>query len=231
MWAASWSVVDIPVAGTSEATARRMPWARLLTFRQVWGLVVAKFLTDAAWFFYISWLPKYLYDARHFDVKQVGAYAWVPYAASGVGCLLARKDKLALLGMIYILRSLAQRYMTSSDRFSNLLFVGVSEFLAPRNVQIVPVAMIVLFTAALIWLVYEIKRLLGLQWSLLVDILIGGLLAFFPIFEAPNRFQTIYWRSGMATHFAPLVYLTAFSALLLMLIRRNSGRAPAIWIR
>jgi ACS family hexuronate transporter-like MFS transporter len=54
----------------------------------VWGLVIAKFLTDAAWFFYISWLPKYLYDARHFDVKQVGAYAWVPYAASGVGSLL-----------------------------------------------------------------------------------------------------------------------------------------------
>src|SRR6185436_5591615 len=48
----------------------------------------AKFLTDAAWFFYIAWLPKYLYDARHFDVKQVGAYAWVPYAAAGVGSLL-----------------------------------------------------------------------------------------------------------------------------------------------
>jgi len=65
-----------------------MRWSHLLAFRQVWGLVAAKFLTDAAWFFYISWLPKYLYDARHFDVKQVGAYAWVPYAASGVGCLL-----------------------------------------------------------------------------------------------------------------------------------------------
>jgi len=60
----------------------------LLAHREVWGLVAAKFLTDAAWFFYISWLPKYLYDARHFDVKQVGAYAWVPYAASGVGSVL-----------------------------------------------------------------------------------------------------------------------------------------------
>ena len=58
-----------------------------LRFRQVWGLVFAKFLTDAAWFFYISWLPKYLYDARGFDVKQVGYYAWVPFAASGVGSL------------------------------------------------------------------------------------------------------------------------------------------------
>src|SRR5512140_770235 len=129
-----------------------------------------------------------------------------------------------------ILRSLVQRYMTSSDRFSNLLFVGVSETLAPRNIQIVPVAMIILWTAALIWLVREIKRIIGLQWPLLVDILLGGLLAFFPIFEAPNRFQTIYWRSGMATHFAPLVYLAAFSALLLMLIRRNEGKTPALWL-
>jgi len=70
---------------TSAASAR---WALLLTFREVWGLVAAKFLTDAAWFFYVSWLPKYLYDARHFDVKEIGAYAWLPYAASGVGCLL-----------------------------------------------------------------------------------------------------------------------------------------------
>jgi ACS family hexuronate transporter-like MFS transporter len=50
--------------------------------------VLAKFLTDAAWFFYISWLPKYLYDARGFDTKEVGAYAWVPFAASGIGSLL-----------------------------------------------------------------------------------------------------------------------------------------------
>jgi MFS transporter, ACS family, hexuronate transporter len=89
LWAAGWSVTFTPAGGTVPATSGpRMRWSRLLTYRQVWGLVVAKFLTDAAWFFYISWLPKYLYDARHFDVKQVGAYAWVPYAASGVGCLL-----------------------------------------------------------------------------------------------------------------------------------------------
>ena len=42
---------------------------------QVWGLVLAKFLSDAAWYFYLFWLPKYLYDVRGFDVKQVGYYA------------------------------------------------------------------------------------------------------------------------------------------------------------
>ena len=71
-----------------KRTPAPLPWTRLLGFRAVWGLVLAKFLTDAAWFFYISWLPKYLYDARGFDVKEVGVYAWVPFAASGIGSLL-----------------------------------------------------------------------------------------------------------------------------------------------
>jgi len=33
------------------------------------------------------WLPKYLYDARGFDIKAVGTLAWIPYAAAGVGSL------------------------------------------------------------------------------------------------------------------------------------------------
>jgi len=64
------------------------PWLDLLCIRETWGLVFAKLLSDAAWYFYLFWLPKYLYDARGFDIKAVGAYAWIPYAASGIGCLL-----------------------------------------------------------------------------------------------------------------------------------------------
>jgi ACS family hexuronate transporter-like MFS transporter len=65
----------------------RGEWLRLLALPQVQGLVLAKFLSDAAWYFYLFWLPKYLYDARGFDIKAVGAFAWIPYAFSGVGSL------------------------------------------------------------------------------------------------------------------------------------------------
>lgn len=65
-----------------------LSWFRLFSFSETWGLVFAKFLSDAAWYFYLFWLPKYLYDARGFDVKHVGYFAWIPYAASGVGSLL-----------------------------------------------------------------------------------------------------------------------------------------------
>jgi len=97
-------------------------WRDLLTHREVWGLVAAKFLTDAAWFFYISWLPKYLYDARHFDVKQVGAYAWVPYAAAGIGCLLGGWLSSALI-----------RRGRSID-FSRKLALGLSAAVMPAIV-------------------------------------------------------------------------------------------------
>jgi len=64
--------------------------AERLSLRICWDtpvqvLVFAKFMSDSAWYFYLFWLPKYLYDVRGFDVKHVSTYAWIPYAASGWG--------------------------------------------------------------------------------------------------------------------------------------------------
>jgi len=66
----------------------KLSWLQLLHFRETWGVVSAKFLSDAAWYFYLFWLPKYLYDARGFDIKAVGTFAWIPPAAAGIGCLV-----------------------------------------------------------------------------------------------------------------------------------------------
>ena len=99
LWAAWWSwsyhppeesSLQIGVSDNAPPAqpAGAFPWTRLLSLRKTWGLVTAKFLSDAAWFFYLFWLPKYLYDARGFDIKAVGTFAWMPSAAAGVGCLL-----------------------------------------------------------------------------------------------------------------------------------------------
>ncbi|AFL87420.1 sugar phosphate permease [Terriglobus roseus DSM 18391] len=66
----------------------RMSWFDVVRQRNVQSFVFAKFMSDSAWYFLLFWLPKYLYDARGFDVKQVSYYAWIPYAASGVGSFL-----------------------------------------------------------------------------------------------------------------------------------------------
>ena len=79
---------NMHVAGRSPDSAQKPHWFALIRIREAWGLMIAKFLSDAAWYFYLFWLPKYLYDARGFDIKAIGTFAWIPYAASGVGCLV-----------------------------------------------------------------------------------------------------------------------------------------------
>src|ERR1700679_3467243 len=72
----------------ARVIARQLGMRELLGMRQVQVLVFAKFMSDSAWFFLLFWLPKYLYDVRGFNIKQVSYYAWIPYEASGVGSFL-----------------------------------------------------------------------------------------------------------------------------------------------
>ena len=91
-WFASYRDANSNPAFTTStripAPASTSRFLDLLKLRQVQILVGAKFLTDSAWYFYLFWLPKYLYDVRGLDTKHVSAYAIVPYAASGVGSFL-----------------------------------------------------------------------------------------------------------------------------------------------
>ncbi|HUZ95416.1 MAG TPA: MFS transporter [Edaphobacter sp.] len=76
--------------GTLDARliAQQLSLLEIVGMRKVQVLVFAKFMSDSAWYFYLFWLPKYLYDMRGFDIKHVSYYAWIPYAASGVGSFL-----------------------------------------------------------------------------------------------------------------------------------------------
>lgn len=145
LWSLWWmreyqpSSADAPVTDPGSQPGPALSWSQLLTFRQVWGLVGAKFLTDAAWFFYIAWLPKYLYDARGFDVKQVGYYAWVPFAAAGIGSLLGGWFSSQLLAR------------GRSVDFSRKLALGLSASVMPVIILVTSVPVewaIVLFSIA-----------------------------------------------------------------------------------
>lgn len=87
VWLGAWWAMFHPVDGESPRGAARASWFSLLRRRETLGFVAAKFLSDAAWYFYIFWLPKYLNDARGLNTKEIGLYAWVPYAFAAAGSL------------------------------------------------------------------------------------------------------------------------------------------------
>ncbi len=73
-------------AAETRTLGRKLSLREIVSMRSVQSLMFAKFMSDSAGYFMFFWLPKYLYDARGFDIKQASYYAWIPYAASGVGC-------------------------------------------------------------------------------------------------------------------------------------------------
>lgn len=62
-----------------------IPWMHLFRYRQLWGVVVCRLLSDPVWWFYATWMPKYLREDRAFSLALVGRVAWVPFLTAGIG--------------------------------------------------------------------------------------------------------------------------------------------------
>ncbi len=52
---------------------QKVSWLRLLRYRQTWSFIVAKFMTDPVWWFFLIWLPDYFKKTRGLDIKE----SWV----------------------------------------------------------------------------------------------------------------------------------------------------------
>ena len=53
-----------------EQPKEKIPWLSLLSYRQTWSFIIAKFLTDPVWWFFLIWLPDYFKKTRGLDIKK-----------------------------------------------------------------------------------------------------------------------------------------------------------------
>jgi MFS transporter, ACS family, hexuronate transporter len=86
-WLKPEEMPDIAQAAVSEKGARP-DWKRVITMRECWTLILARFFTDPVIYFVIFWLPEYLRNERGFDLAMVGKFAWVPYVFGDIGYIL-----------------------------------------------------------------------------------------------------------------------------------------------
>ncbi len=68
--------------------AKVFTWKELLQFKNTWGILSSRFFIDPVWWLFVTWLPTFLKEQFHFDIKQVGAFAWFPYLCAAIGGLL-----------------------------------------------------------------------------------------------------------------------------------------------
>jgi ACS family hexuronate transporter-like MFS transporter len=55
--------------------------------RNFWGIAVPRFLADPTWGTLTYWLPLYLKNVRHFDLKEIALTAWLPFLTADLGCM------------------------------------------------------------------------------------------------------------------------------------------------
>jgi ACS family hexuronate transporter-like MFS transporter len=88
VWLVGFALVyRTPTAVTAELKARPPSPRRLLKTRFLVFFAVSKVFMDPVWYFYVFWLPKFLTDVHHFDLKQIVWLAPVPFIVADIGNL------------------------------------------------------------------------------------------------------------------------------------------------
>jgi ACS family glucarate transporter-like MFS transporter len=68
----------------TAATHVHVPWGRLIRSKQVWMLCWQYFCLSYGWYFYVTWLPTYLKEARHLDLSSMAMLSIWPLFAGGL---------------------------------------------------------------------------------------------------------------------------------------------------
>jgi ACS family glucarate transporter-like MFS transporter len=66
-----------------------MPWYRLLLQKDIAFLGLQYFAFSYTWYFYVTWLPTWLQQARGLDPKTAAGYAMIPLALGGLGSIVS----------------------------------------------------------------------------------------------------------------------------------------------
>jgi ACS family hexuronate transporter-like MFS transporter len=70
-------------------SGEKVPWTKLLKYRQTWIFFIGKGLTDPIWWFYLFWIPGWLATVRGtgLDLKSFGLPLVVIYTSTTVGSI------------------------------------------------------------------------------------------------------------------------------------------------
>ena len=97
--------------------------------RNFWGIAIPRFLADPTWGTLSFWFPLYLKTARHFDLKQIAMFAWMPFLAADLGCLFGPAVAAALqkYGRLSLINARRGAFTLGALMMIGVAFAGLVE--------------------------------------------------------------------------------------------------------
>lgn len=62
-------------------------WGELLRKKQSYAVILGRFFLDPIWWMFVTWLPIYLTEVFHLDIREIAMSAWVPYVGAAIGSI------------------------------------------------------------------------------------------------------------------------------------------------
>jgi MFS transporter, ACS family, glucarate transporter len=79
----------LPPARETAAVTGPLPWRLLISKPAVWLLCLQYACLAYGWWFYVTWLPTYLRNARGTSINMSALLSGLPLLMGGVGCLIS----------------------------------------------------------------------------------------------------------------------------------------------
>ncbi len=109
--------------------------------RNFWGIALPRFLADPTWSTLSFWLPLYLSSVRHFNLKQIALYAWLPFLAADFGSVFGGLVSMACqrYGKVSLINARRCAFSLGALMILGVGFVGFTDN---------PIAAVALFSLA-----------------------------------------------------------------------------------
>ena len=79
--------LDLIKADSEESLEKPTSIWKIIRTRKVWAIAIGKFLTDPIWWFFLYWLPKFLYSTYGLKLDKIGLPLIVAYLIADMGSI------------------------------------------------------------------------------------------------------------------------------------------------
>jgi len=219
-------IVSGQEARHSDAGVAKRRWTEIIRSRSFWAIGIPRILSEPAWQTFNAWIPLYMMTERHMNLKEIAMFAWMPFLAADIGCVLGG-----------YLSPLFHKYCKVSLFTSRkMVFVfGALCMIGPASVGLVasPYAAIALLCIG----GFAHQTLSGALYSLTSDMFgknevatatgMGGMAGYLGAAAFTALFGVLVTQVGYSPLFVVLAALDLVAAVVVWMLARNSDPAPA----
>ena len=112
-------------------------------------------------------------------------------------------------------RAQPRLYLGTTNRYATSLFMTLIDVAGTQAGRFLSTVIILLWLAGLFWAAYNVLKAAHVPVRPQAAVLIGEIVTFFIILEAPNRYQILYWRAAAVAYSLSLAGLIILTAVLI----------------